>query len=289
MIAVLAAVATVVYLSIDAVENQTRQITGIVTDTPSSLATSGTPLSGVRVEYVEDGADADSALVATTGQDGRFSFTAGGSGVVTASKSGLVRISVGWESGTSTLRIELMSPATLSGRAYDMSTRRSIPDAYVSAMVDHDVNPRAASTISGDGSFQFGGLPPGSSFVLVFADGYAPAIGTGTLTAGSSTTVDVGMVLEGAVSGTVVDSDGDAVSGALVDIEYDWFEDADILIGGVGGHVKTGDDGKFLVVGIVPNQRFSIFAETDDGSRSSSKSLTATSGNTTEDVVLTIG
>jgi len=147
-----------------------------------------------------------------------------------------------------------------------MSTRRSVPDAYVSAMVDHDVNSRAASAISGDGSFEFGGLPPGSSFVLVYADGYAPAIGTGTLTAGSSTTVDVGMVLEGAVSGTIVDSDGDAVSGAFVDIEYDWFEDANILISGVGGHVKTGDGGDSSSSGSSPIS----------GSRSSLKPKTET-------------
>lgn len=30
------------------------------------------------------------------------------------------------------------------------------------------------------------------------------------------------------------------ISGAVVDIDYDWFEDADLLLSGVGGHVMIG-------------------------------------------------
>jgi len=63
-------------------------------------------------------------LVTTTDDDGRFSFDAGEPGVVTASKSGLTTISVGWRNDSGTLRIELPTPATLSGRAYKLDHYR---------------------------------------------------------------------------------------------------------------------------------------------------------------------
>ncbi len=48
---------------------------------------------------------------------------------------------------------------------------------------------------------------------------------------------------------------------------------------GIGGHVMTDDDGLFFVNGIVPNERFSIYAELEDGSRSDVQSLTTTPGD----------
>ena len=286
MVAVLAAGAVVTFLSIDEVENQGRQVTGVVARTPSGLATTGSPIQNARVEYVEDGADDSTALVATTDQNGRFAFPAEGSGIVTASKSGLATISVGWRSGTGALRIELPSPATLTGRVYDMASRRTIVEAHVSVMVDHPVNPRSSAVLTDNGSFDFDGLPPGSAVLLVQARGYAPTAATATLTGGRSRNVEVGMLLEGSVTGSVVDAQGNAVGGALVEIEYQGFTDAALLSSGVSGYVLTGDDGRFLVTGIVPNEGFSIYAELEDGSRSDSQTLTATPGIPIESVVL---
>ena len=288
MIAMLAAVAAVAYLSVGEVENQERQITGIVEYPLSDLETVKRPIRNVRVEYVEDEADDRNALITTTDENGRFSFTAGESGVVTASKSGRTTISVGWQDGVGTLRIELPPPATLSGRTYDMATRRSIANAHVSVMVDHSVNPHSNAVLTETGDFAFTGLPPGSAVLMVQARGYAPTTATVTLAGGNSRNVDVGMLQEGSVTGMVVDAQGDAVSGALIEFAYGEFTDSALLLSGVGGHVLTGDDGQFLVTGIVPNERFSIYAELEDGSRSGSQTLTASPGMSIEGVVLRI-
>lgn len=287
-IAVLAAIAAVAFLSVDEVENQALQISGVVSTPPGNLATVGSPISNTRVEYVEDGADDSTALVATTDQNGRFSFTAGNSGIVTASKSGRATISVGWRRGTGALRIELPSEATLTGRAYDMANRRSIANAYLSVVVAHRVNPHSKAVLADSGSFDFDGLPPGPATLFVQATGYAPAIARTTLGDGGNRNVDVGMLLEGSVSGSVVDGQNNAVSGALVDVLYSGFTDAALPVSGIGGHVLTGSDGLFKVTGIVPGEGFSIYAELEDGRRSNSQSLTATAGVPIENVVLTI-
>ena len=288
MVAALAACAAVAFLSIDEVENQERQITGVIARTPSGLITVGSPIQNASVEYVEDGAAGSTALIATTDRNGRFSFTAGGSGIVTASKSGFATISVGWRSDTGALRIELPAPATLTGRTYDMASRRTILGAHVSVMVDHEVNPHSSAVLTDTGSFEFRGLPPGSAVLLVQARGYAPTVETTTLAGGRSRNVEVGMLLEGSVVGNVVNAQNNAVGGALIEVMYDGFADAGLLASGISGHIMTGDDGRFRVNGIVPDQRFSIYAELEDGSRSGSQSLTATPGIPIENVVLTI-
>lgn len=288
IIAMLAAGATVASLSVSKVENQGRQVSGVVSTTPSILAATGSPISNARVEYVEDGADDSTALVATTDQNGRFAFTAGGSGIVTASKSGRATISVGWGRDTGALRIELPSEATLTGRAYDMANRRSIANAYVSVMVDHPVNPHSTASLADGGSFDFRGLPPGSVTLFVQARGYAPAVARTTLAAGGSRNVEVGMLLEGSVSGNVVDGQNNAVSGALVEVVYNGFTDAALLSSGISGYILTGNDGLFRVTGIVPGEGFSIYAELADGRRSNSRLLTATAGIPLQNIVLTI-
>ena len=150
------------------------------------------------------------------------------------------------------------------------------------------VSPSNTRILTDSGSFEFRGLPPGSAVMVVQAQGYAPTTTAATLTGGRSQSVDVGMLLEGSVSGRVVDAQGDAIGGALVDIIYNGFTDAALLSSFVSGYVLTGDDGQFLVTGIVPNEGFSIYAELEDGSRSGSQALTASPGMTIENVVLRI-
>lgn len=287
MAPVLAAFVVVAIPSVSVVENQERQISGVVSTPPGNLATVGSPIANARVEYVEDGADNSTALVATTDQNGRFSFTAGDSGIVTASKSGRATISVGWRYGTGALRIELPSEVTLTGRAYDMANRRNIANAYVSVVVAHTVNPHSTAALADIGSFDFRGLPPGPATLFVQARGYAPAVARTTLSSGSQT-ADVGMLLEGSVSGKVVDGQNNALSGALVEVSYNGFTDAALLASGIGGYILTGNDGLFRVTGIVPSQGFSIYATLEDGRRSNSQSLTATAGVPLQNVVLTI-
>ena len=65
--------------------------------------------------------------------------------------------------------------ATLSGRLYDMSTRRTAGSGLVSVVVDHDVSPRSASSFVTNGQYKFDVLPPGSATVVAQAEGFAPA------------------------------------------------------------------------------------------------------------------
>lgn len=85
MLATVAAVVAVVSLSIGEVENQERQITVVVTQVPTGLVSSGSPIPNARVEYIEDGADNSTAIASTTDANGSLKLTAGNPGVVTAS------------------------------------------------------------------------------------------------------------------------------------------------------------------------------------------------------------
>lgn len=121
--------------------------------------------------------------------------------------------------------------------------------------------------------------------MIAQAEGFAPAFKTATLTAGGRTTVDIGLLLDGVVTGSVVDRSGAAVAGAIVHVEYNGFEDAVILSSFIGDQTMSDAGGRFRVNGIVPNEGFTIYAELD-GKRSSSFSLRATPGVPIENVVL---
>ena len=228
MLATVAVAAAVVSLSVGEVENQERQITVVVTQVPTGLASSGSPIPNARVEYIEDGAENSTAVVSTTDANGSITIAAGNPGVVTASKSGFTTISIGYDrDSSSTLRIAR-------------------------------------------------------------APGYAPTIASTTLIAGDAHSTDIGMLLEGSVSGSVVDSHSNAVANALVEVEYHGFTDSDLLSTGIGGYVMTDDDGLFFVTGIVPNEGFSIYAELENGNRSDVQSLTTAPGATLQNITLTL-
>lgn len=269
------------------VENQARAVTGTVTTEPSGLLqSSGRPIEGVRIEYSEDGSAA--VHVTTTDASGNFSFPAGSSraGIVTASKSGLATVSVGWPPlAGSDLQIALPEPATLTGRIYDMATRRAVGRGLVSVMVDHSVNPVSASVFMDGGRYEFTGLLPGSATLAVNVQDYAPTYTTVSLAAGERQQADIGLLLDGSVIGTVVDADGSAVSGATISAEYLSFDGAAFVGHYIGGFTRTGTDGRFRVTGIVPDESFVVHAELD-GRRISSSTLRATPGTPIEGVVL---
>lgn len=282
--AVAALAAVLLFASGGVVENQERTVAGVVVHAPTGLETVGRPVADARVEYAED--DGGSVQVTSTDANGRFDFPAGSDGIVTVSKSGLTTISVGWRGRSSSeLRIELPRPASLEGRLYDMATRLNVGDGMVSVMVDHPVNPRSASTFVANGQYEFDGLPPGPAVLVVHADGFAPTYSVVTLAAGARERADVGLLLDGIVSGRAVDAAGDPVVGAIVHVTYQGFEGAEILSGSIGGYTMTEAAGRFRVNGIVPDEGFVIYAELD-GRQSESFTLRATPGVPIENVVL---
>lgn len=290
ILTLVALAAALMFIFGDVVENRTGRFKGIVVQTPTGLNTTGHPVANARVEYMGDNL---TEVTTTTDANGRFELPSGTGGIVTASKSGLTTISVGYiespNSTTSTeLRIELPRPATLSGRLY-MATRRNAGNGMVAVVVDHEVNPRSAVASVTNGQYKFDGLPPSNATLVGHAEGFAPAFNTVTLTAGGQKTADIGLLLDGTVSGIVVDSSGNAVADAYVHVAYDGFDGDGMLLSFVGGHRVSDSDGKFFVNGIVPNEGFEVYAETEDGRRSSSMSLHATPGVTIENVTFKLG
>ena len=159
--------AALVFIFGDVVENQERKIKGVVVQTPTGPNTTGRPVANARVESMGD--NSTEVQTTTTDASGRVELPSGTDGIVTASKSaGLTTISVGWinspnRTTSSELRIELPRPATLSGRLYDMATRRTAGNGMVAVVADHEVNPRSVADFVTNGQSVFDGLPPGST------------------------------------------------------------------------------------------------------------------------------
>ena len=170
---------------------------------------------------------------------------------------------------------------------YDMATRRTVIEGIVSLMVDHPINPVSDMAFMEDGRFSFEGLPPGPAVLVTHAQGFAPTYSRMTLGAGAREERRVGLLLEGVVSGGVVDSARQGVPAATIHVVYNaGFEGAEMLESFIGGHAFTGDEGRFIVNGIVPDEVFTIYAETEDGRRSGALTLEATPGIPIENVVL---
>ena len=135
-----------------------------------------------------------------------------------------------------------------------------------------------------DGRFSFEGLPPGPAVLVTHALGFAPTYARVTLGAGAREE-RVGLLLEGVVSGGVVDSARQGVPAATIHVAYNAsLEGVGVLESFIGGDTFTGDEGLFIVNGIVPDEVFTIYAETQDGRRSEALTLEATPG--IENVVL---
>ena len=225
----------------------------------------------------------------TTDAKGTFEFPSGRRGIVTAGKSGLATVSVGWppREGGAQLRIVLSPPATVSGTLFDLATKRAVVDGAVTLIVAHPANLVSDAALVQDGRFRFDGLLPGPAVLVANADGFAPHFSTLTIEKGETHDARIGLLLDGAVNGRVLDASGALVSGATLFVVYNSaFVAGEILESFVGGRVTTGDDGAFAVNGIVPDTEFELYAEGADGRRSEAVTLTVGPGLPLDDVVL---
>ena len=114
MIATVAAFAAVTSLSIDEVENQQgRQVTVVVTETPTGLESSGQPIQNARVEYVEDGADDSTAIASTTVQRANSNCNCSGLFCVTVryTQARCCSVSLGGRPGIGNARSASIPPA----------------------------------------------------------------------------------------------------------------------------------------------------------------------------------
>ncbi|MBF0417727.1 MAG: carboxypeptidase regulatory-like domain-containing protein, partial [Magnetococcales bacterium] len=144
-------------------------------------------------------------------------------------------------------------------------------------------NARAATTLTGNGSFKLEGLPSGNYTVEVTSTGYASQhtgivtvangvitqltwstgwknVGTVALTQ-DTTGLNVTLSKGSAIKGSVTNGTGTAMSGVLVNV----WSDAE----SVGGSAVTNANGEFMVKGL-PNSAYRVDVWTPDGSGSSS-------------------
>ena len=276
-------------VTVDVVYNQgLRKVQGVVVEQPSGLRSDGPPVVGARVEYQEEGAT--TTQVTTTDDKGRFEFALGRRGIITASKSGLAPISLGWpprrQAGWA-LEIVLPRAATLRGAVYDLSSQQSVREGDVTVTVYHPANLVSSEAPVEGGAFTMEGLPPGPAILVAHAEGFAPHFSSLTIEAGKTRTVRVGLLLDGEVKGKVLDADGNPAESADLHVEYNSeFLAGEILVSFVGGFTFTDEDGAFSVNGIVPGEAFGLYAEGEDGSRSETLNLTTTPGIPLEGVVL---
>ena len=119
------------------------------------------------------------------------------------------------------------------------------------------------------GPFQFTDLPAGRVAIQAFADGYAPYYGSLTVEAGKGYEEQIGLLLQAAASGTVVDAGGSAVVGAIINnvSNSESLPGAHVLASLAGGYVMTDVEGTFKVLGLVPDEMIALQAELD-GQRS---------------------
>ena len=251
-----------------------RKVTGIVTD-----AASQRPVVGADVEYEEN----DTGEVSSTTTDGKgaFEFSAGTFGVVTVTAENFGTAYRRWPPVTSsaTLAIQLIAPSVVRGTVTDMATGRPLPEATVSLAVE---NPQTFLSDGAEtdrrGEFTFEDMPPGHGVVTAYADGYAPFLGTLTVADKVTTTTRVGLLLQAAVTGTVLDRSGNPAANADIGAFYQQLVGGEELEGFIGGRF-------FVLDGIVPDTPVTVWAELD-GEPSAPVTVTIAPGMVRDDVVL---
>ena len=271
---------TALIAPLQAQERSGRKVTGTVVS-----AASQQPVPNARVQYEESG----QALQTTaTDAKGYFEFSAGRIGVVTvvARNFGTARRRWPPVGNSSTLRVELVGPAMLSGTVTDLATGRLI-EAMVNVMVQHPANFVSSAVISERGTFRIEDLPPGPALVTARSEGFAPYLGSTTVEGGKVRDVRIGLLLEAQATGLVRDARGEPVTGASVNAVYPDTAGAGLLEGFVGGRSSTETDGVFALRGLVPDTTVKLQAEID-GRRSAVETISIRPGTKRSGIVLTL-
>ena len=236
-------------------------MTGIVLDAATS-----DPVRDANVEYEEDAEEAVAVQTSTTDNKGRFEIESGTRGVVTvkAESYGTARRAWPPRDGSSDLRIHMTPPAVVSGTMVDLVTGRAVP-GDVTLIVSHPHNLVSESLEVTDGMIRYVDAPPGPAVIFARANGYAPHFGTFTAEGGKDFRLRIGLVLEAAASGTVLDAGGDPVRGAHVIAHYD----ERVVYGGLfsslaGGDVDTDGEGRFRIDTLSPDSSIGLQAVLGD-------------------------
>lgn len=237
------------------VAQEARKITGVV-----QAADSQRPVANAEVRYEERGMATQSTR---TDSKGRFEIPSagrrGGIVTVTARNYGTARRSWPPREGLE-LKFALTPPSVVTGTLVDAATRQGI-EGRVTVVVRHPLNHVSSTAMAALGTFQFDDLPAGPAVVYARAVGFAPHFGTLTVDAGKRVETQIGLLLEAAASGTVLDR-GEPVTGSRIHVGYDRsMLGAGTLAGFIRGRVMTNSEGMFRVSGLVPDTTIGLQAE----------------------------
>ena len=122
--------------------------------------------------------------------------------------------------GSAELRILMVPPAVLGGTVVDAATRRGL-DAVVTVLIEEVGSLVSSSADTREGAFEISDLPSGPAVVMAAAEGFAPTWRTLTLETDEQQQIQIGLLLEAAVSGTVVNASGQPISTAWVGVGYE--------------------------------------------------------------------
>lgn len=164
--------------------------------------------------------------------------------------------------GTVTANFELLpvGEATVSGTVTDEVTRSAIENANVTVELDDDSAPNATvvynGTTDGDGNYEVVEVIGGYNYtVSVVADGYENASQVENISENGTTTVDLELVGNASISGTVVDSPfGVSLENASV-----------TAVGSQGEYAATTDAGGSYTIDRVPGtgETYAVTARAD--------------------------
>jgi hypothetical protein len=129
----------------------------------------------------------------------------------------------------------------ITGTVVDSVTRQPLGGVAVAL----NSNPLSNATTDGTGSFTLNDVPAGSQWVSFTLNGYADKSASATVVvnavAGLGTIPMVSSYSTGTIQGTVTDTTGNPVSGAIVTVGGAW-----------SGGITTGDDGSFTFAFVTP-------------------------------------
>lgn len=249
-------VGVVALSSVAAFAQEGRKLTGVVESRVSRR-----PVVDALVSY----ADQQGGEMQTTRTDskGRFEFPRAVSGIVTVSARGYATTKRSWPPRQGReLRFELTPPAVLTGSLVDAATRAGV-EGRVTVLTRsrfHHVSKSARVR----GAFQFIDLPAGPTNVYAYAEKFAPYFGQMTIDAGKTKNLQISLLLEAVVSGTVRDADGSPAADADVRVGYGRsLPGADVLAGLARGFTVAGQEGEFRISGLLPDTPILLQAELD--------------------------
>lgn len=218
------------------------------------LDRSGNPIPGVRLSFSQSqpgafffpGFSDNDGVQATSGPDGTFSAEVEADGrfrvKVAANQRWLLKEKQFIEAGITTAEVMVVDAGRIEGRVRDASSGQAIG----SFNLHHSKNQSQGGFIFGgsmgtdyvdpEGSFEIDGLEGTTYKLTVKADGYVPLTEEIEVELGRTTVVDIALMHSATIIGRLLDSAGEAVSGAAIAV-YRPGENSDANLPGVSGTV----------------------------------------------------